>query len=1382
VTEFTTARSVGGLLPPDVLQAVIANDREMGGLAPTDYGLPPAERVGEAAARAWAKAKNHWASFRSSTEDLPASESGVTQTRDQWLLPLLRDLGFAPTFGAQPEAGGTRRYSVSHRDGPVPLHLLSFRQSLDHGATAASGQRRAAPHAVLQDYLNTAEDELYGVVSNGHLLRLLRKNASLTRQAYLEFDLQEMLEGAVYADFVLLFLVLHRSRFPRTGAEASDCWLERWRARAESQGTRALGKLRDGVAEAIKVLGNGFLRHPANGTLRDRLSGGALDSGGYYRQLLRLVYRLIFLFVAEERDLIFESGANARAKRIYGELYSASRLREVARQNLADDRHDDLWRGLQRTFGLLSGQRPALDVPALGGGLFDIESCPDVDGCLLRNDALAEAIQYLSWVRVGRVARRVSYRNLDAEELGGVYEGLLDRQPRFSAADPEHPVFELVGGGERKQTGSYYTPASLVDELVRSALDPVIADRLAGMRTPADRARALLALAVCDTATGSGHFLLAAARRIAGELARVRAGDREPSPAEVRQALRDVVRHCIHGVDVNPLAVDLCRLSLWLEGHDAGRPLTFLDHRIKLGNSLVGATPGLVADGIPDGAFDPVADDEKAVATKWKRLNRQQRDAQAKEGERQASFLGSGGGVRAAWAELTGSLAEAMRAIGDLPEDAPRQVAEQRAHYEAYRRERIEPARAVLDAWAAAFFWRLKAGAPAPLTSADLHVPPGRPPSLAPEQWRELERLRREQHFFHWSLEFPEVFGRGGFDVVLGNPPWERIKLQEQEFFAEHDPEIAGAPNKAARQRLIDALVQSNPVLARQFAEAKRSAEAQSKFVRTSERFPLTAVGDVNVYALFAEQDRVILNDQGRAGVVVPTGIATDDSTKRFFQDVVDRGSLATLFDFENRKVFFEDVHASYKIALLTLSGARVERGDLAFFLTSVGQLSDDRRRFQLSADDFALLNPNTRTCPIFRTRADADLTRAIYRRVSVLVDERRGQNPWGVEFLRMFDMSNDSGLFRDAPGPGLVPLYEAKLFHQFNHRWATYVDGGDARDASPAELADPAWRIRPRYWVEHREVEGRLSSARGWMLASRMMARATDERTWIVGLLPRSGAGNSGAVWRLPDIIKPRHVAALSANANSLVVDFVVRQKVGGANLNFFIVNQFPVLPPSAYTDVDFDFIVPRVLELTYTAWDLQQFAQDLGYQGPPFAWDEERRALSRAELDAYYAALYGLTRDELRYVLDPADFYGPDFPGETFRVLKERETRQYGEYRTGRLVLETWDRLGLEPQNRDGRYASKPVGQGTPSDGTPSSRVDRTIPATIARDADKLAADGGSASLLSPQVVRVRSRTTAHTLPLPPVEMRSDSQVPPASDHPSEGGTSEPSAPTKG
>jgi hypothetical protein len=1308
---FPTVRSEGGLLPPDLLQRIVQLDAELGGFRPEDYGLQPGERLTEAISHDWRKVQNFWAAFQSATEDLPPAESGVSETREQWLLPLLRTLGYRPEFQREAEDIGNRRYFIPHRDGPVLLHLVSFRQDLDHAANAA-GQRRAdpgsppssprrggSPHAELQELLNLSEGRyLYGLASNGHMLRLLRDSHSLTRLTYLEFDLKGMLEGGVYADFVLLWLALHRSRLPKTAEAARDCWLERWRDKAEAQGARAMGALRGGVEQALKALGGGLLAHPANEALRVRLRSGELTTQAFYGQLLRLLYRILFLFVAEERGLLFKPGAPEADISRYTRWYSLSRLRDLSARCRTDERHDDLWRSVHMVFDILGGRRQGLGLPELGG-LFAPESCPDLDGALISNAALTEAIARLSWVRVDKRWRRVNYRDIDAEELGGVYEALLERQPDV-CADEGNAHFDFTGSGQRKQTGSYYTPSELVDELIRSALDPVIVDRLKAARTPADQERVLLSISVCDSATGSGHFLLAAARRIARELARVKAGDREPSPAERREALRQVIRHCIYGVDANPLAVDLCKMALWLEGHDAGLPLTFLDHRIKLGNSLIGATPDLLRDGIPDGAYEPITGDDKKLAASFKKVNRE--EAKGQKGLWQAGE----------WQGIIHGFGEQAQAIAELPESEAADVRRQRSRYQSFERQEVEPARAVLDAWTAAFFWPLQEGAPEPPTTDALRVPAGRPPALSPAQQREVARLREQLRFFHWPLEFPEVFDRRGFDCVLGNPPWERIKLQELEFFAERDREIAEAPNKAARQKLIERLPETEHgrVLHQEFQQALRAAEGQSKFVRASGRFPLTAIGDVNVYALFAEHDRSLLNGSGRAGIVVPTGIATDDSTKRFFQDVTERGSLATLYDFENRKVFFEDVHASYKFSLLTLSGGRVAAGDLAFFLTSTGQLTDEHRRFQLTPEDFALLNPNTRTCPIFRTSADAELTRAIYRRVPVLVDEASA-NPWGVQFLRMFDMSNDSGLFRDQPGPTCLPLYEAKLFHQFNHRWATYEDG-DARDVLPAELADPSFRVRPRYWVERAGVEDRLEGRweREWLIAFRNIARATDERTTIATAIPRVGIGHSAP------LILPkgaaRKIAALIANLLALPFDYVVRQKLGGIHLDFHQLKQFPVLPPTAYTDSDLAFIVPRVLELTYTAWDLQPFARDLAYEGEPFRWDPDRRALLRADLDAYYAALYGLTRDELRYILDPKDVYGEDFPGETFRVLKEREIKEYGEYRTRRLVLEAWDRLGLAPRNRDGRYnvpaAPAPPRAGARTNGSGHSRAE--------------------------------------------------------------------------
>ena len=433
--------------------------------------------------------------------------------------------------------------------------------------------------------------------------------------------------------------------------------------------------------------------------------------------------------------------------------------------------------------------------------------------------------------------------------------------------------------------------------------------------------------------------------------------------------------------------------------------------------------------------------------------------------------------------------------------------------------------------------------------------------------------------------------------------------------------------------------------------------------------------------------------------MIVPSGIATDDTTKFFFADLMERRSLAGLFDFENREGLFPAVDSRMKFSLLTLTGsARPASGgaEFSFFLLGTDDLRDPERRFVLTAEDMALMNPNTRTCPIFRSRRDAELTRAIYRRVPVLIKEGPPEeNPWGVEFRQgLFNMTSDSDLFwtRDAleeRGARLegnifvggeeryLPLYEAKLLHQFDHRWATY-DGLDTRDLTLDEKTDPCCAVLPRYWVPEREVQARLAEAdaRGWLLSSRMMARSTDERAFIGTLLPWCGAGNSAAVWLLKSVGGTNEaglVICLLANLSAFVLDFVVRQKVGGANLNFFYVKQFPIVPPAKFSlgcpwtgrGQIRSFILPRVLELTYTAWDLEPLARDLGYDGPPFRWNEARRFLLRCELDAAFFHIYGIARADMDYIMD------------TFPIVRRKDETRHGGYRTRRVILEIYDEM---------------------------------------------------------------------------------------------------------
>ena len=347
--------------------------------------------------------------------------------------------------------------------------------------------------------------------------------------------------------------------------------------------------------------------------------------------------------------------------------------------------------------------------------------------------------------------------------------------------------------------------------------------------------------------------------------------------------------------------------------------------------------------------------------------------------------------------------------------------------------------------------------------------------------------------------------------------------------------------------------------------------------------------------------------------------------------------------------------------------------------------MDNAERRFTLSPGQIRRMNPNTRTAPVFRSRADARLTAQIYEHVPVLIDDSCSEgNPWGATFhTRIWHMAEDSEWFRTAEQvrsseQDYLPLYEAKMIHQFDHRWSTYSDKAETRDVELSEKQDPGFEPVPRYWVPSEEVRKRFSSVgwqRQWLMGWRDITSAHVLRTVIADIIPAYGCGNKFLL--IFPGVDAKLCAALLGCLNSLTLDFVARQKLGGNSLMLYILKQLPVLPPSAYRQTALEFIVPRVLELIYTSHSMAPFARDLGYNGQPFGWDEARRALLRAELDAWYARAYGLTRDELRYILDPADVKGEDYPSETFRVLKNSENKNFGEYRTRRLVLDAWDRF---------------------------------------------------------------------------------------------------------
>jgi len=1314
-TGFISVRTEGVILPPDILQRIQGGDRTIGGLDLPDFHLKTGERLNEVISRSWNRLQAAWANFQAAASRLPEEDLGTALTRERFLLPLFQELRYGRLATTSAINLDSRTYAVSHAWGRVPIHLVGFRVELDRRTPGVAGAARASPHSMVQELLNRSDDHLWALLSNGLILRILRDNVSLVRQAYVEFDLEAMFEGEAYADFTLLWLLCHQSRVE--GDKPGEFWLERWSKLAQEQGTRALESLREGVEQAIRALGQGFLSHRANESLRRRLASEDLTPLDYYRQLLRLVYRLIFLFVAEDRELLFHPDAAHAAKERYRRFYSATRLRRLA-ERLRGGRHGDLFESLKLVMRRLNedGGCPELGLPEVGSFLWSAAAIPDLEGCLLANQDLLAAVRSLAFTEESGVRRIVDYRNLGPEELGSVYEALLELEPRLNT-DAGSFELEAVVGGERKTTGSYYTPTSLIRELLNSALEPVLDEAVRSQ----DPQAALLDLKVCDPACGSGHFLIAAAHRIAQSLAEVRTGDPQAGPGALRTALREVISCCIYGVDVNPMAVELCKVNLWLESLDPGRPLSFLDHRIRVGNSLLGATPALIEAGIPNEACNPIEGDDRDFASSLKGQNRKERTGQMSMFERMAAER------RATYSTLAASMDELRAVEADSLQGLRQKEAQYRRIMESdeYRRTRL-----VGDAWCAAFFWRKHPDAPPALTEALFRRVAVAPDEVPEAVLEEIERLRHQYALFHWHLAFPDVFSQpkegdqaenpqtgwsGGFHVVLANPPWERVKLQEKEWFAGRDDEIATAPNKGARARLISKLQTEDPALYAAFLAAKRAAEGESQFLRNSDRFPLCGRGDINTYPVFAELMRSLIGPGGRVGCIVPTGIATDDTTKVFFQDLMDRGALAGLYDFENRRALFPASHRSYKFCLLTLTGpARpVRAADFAFFALGTEDLREEDRHFSLSREEIALINPNTRTCPIFRSKKDAELTKAIYRRVPVLIREGLPEeNAWESRLSTIFHSSGAADHFvmaseahQDARGSALLPLYEARLFHQYDHRYASYGPSGDSpQETSPAMHGDPEYEVAPRIYMDRLMIQSELQQLGGqpWLLGFRKICRSTDERTSIFAVLPPVGALDSVHIMSSP---RPKACCCLLVNGNSFCLDFVLRQLLGGANFNFFIAKQLPFVSPPSYRSPCMwdsrgsleDWILKRAIELSYTSSSLAEFATLHGCASRPFRWNESRRLAIRAELDAAFFHLYlwvtpdggwrparvaeGAVRDETDDELAELQMHFPtprlavDYILDTFTIVRRKDEEQYGEYRTKRIILEIYD-----------------------------------------------------------------------------------------------------------
>lgn len=1267
----------GGLLSPEWLSKIA--QLQAGVQAEADYCIPKGLNLRDEIGRYWRIAQAHWTDFKAGCE----ASTDAAATSERFVLALLRDgFGFAALEPVAPTVLQERSYPVGHATlgGRVPVVIASAGSGLDALSTNfGDGARRRSAFGLAQEYLNSQEDALWGIASDGLTLRIVRDNASLTRPAWIEADLARIFTEERYADFAALWLLCHETRFGREGQPVADCALEAWRSAGREEGTRAREHLRGGVEEALVALGQGFLSHPSNTVLRTELQNGTLPVKDYFNQLLRLVYRLIFLLTVEERGLLHPEGTDDAVKVLYTSGYSIRRLRERSVRRSAHDRFADLWEAVKVVFGGLAAGELRLGLPALAG-IFATGQCQALDVAQLENRALLLAMFRLAWLREDGSLSRVNWRDMGPEELGSVYESLLELVPQITQ-DGRQFAFATGGGTKgnaRKTTGSYYTPDSLVQVLLDSALEPVIADTVA--KNPSNAIEALLGLSIVDPACGSGHFLLAAARRLAAHIARVQANG-TPSAAEYRHALRQVVGRCIFGVDQNPMAVELCKVGLWMEAVEPGLPLTFLNSHIQHGNALLGTTPELMAQGIPDAAWDPIEGDDKKTASALKKRNKAEAG-----GQRTIDF----GGPASVYTEAQ----IVTRAVTDLDAASDANVEALAKKEESwggilaspeYRHQKF-----VADAWCAAFVWPKQLGE---LTEA----------APTNELWRQLRdgqskastfttktvtELSVNYGFFHWHLQFPQIVEKGGFDIVLGNPPWDTLSPDAKEFFSQWDENVRFMAPEEQRRAIQD--LRKSPAIEEAWTDYCRKLYSTVAFIRESGRYHLFAPGnlgkgDFNVYRMFVELALESVRRGGRAAQIVPEGFYNGANCMKIREQLFERCALLSIYGFENnRHAWFDSVDTRAKFAIYT---AEIPGGTDSFEVAF---------NIRDKAELVAVVGGGTQTLPVslvrefspdalalmeFESQRDIDVATKMYAAHPKFGDQLTGSSR--RSYMREIDMGTDRDLFsEDSVG---IPLYEGRMVAAYDHRAKGYRSGrGRKADWCDLPFGSPSKSIQSQWFIALDKVPDKVQERyQRYRIGFCDVASPTNERSLVAALIPPGTLAGHTVPTILLEPNAEWNYAAWLAVANSFCVDFLVRFKVS-LHMSLSILDSLP-FPRLQQDDSRVRFLVPRVARLLCTGPEMVNFWNALAEAGwvdwkaehgaSPGEADLNRRAAIEAEIDAFVAKeLFGLTRDELAYLLD------------TFPIVEKRDRKVHGDYRTKILILQAYDVLSASSLRPEG------------------------------------------------------------------------------------------------
>ncbi len=1267
------------------------------------------------------------------------------------------------------EKSADRRY----RHGALVAESKKWERQLDRGEDTDALDPGTPSNQILR-YLSaveTASDKAiqWGLLTNGRIWRLYWQGAQSRAEDFFEIDLghalqlpgvQAELPDGIDANHALkLFMLLFGK-----AAFQPQSW--------DTDGRTLLHfALDEGQMWQSKVsgdLGDRVFQHVfpqlANALAKSDPEASKPYSPAYLAELrdatLILLYRLLFILYAEDRELL-----PTRDKRY--DDYSLTKLRQTVGQRIdagdtVSTRMTRIWDDLSTLFGAISQGDSSLGLPAYNGGLFEADKTSLVRRARVSDALLAPIIDQLSRRGGSGAKQRINYRDLNVQHLGSVYERLLD----YLLIEENGEIKAAPQSFARRVTGSYYTHDDLVKLIIRTTIGPLVREKiaafdaecakLAGKNTltavdcdhfaRVDPANAILSLKICDPAMGSGHFLVALVDYLADQALEAIAYASDHADAkqtyrspvlghigDIRERIlisaaehgwpvsqeqlddrhlirRMILKRVIFGADKNPMAVELAKVALWLHTFTVGAPLSFLDHHLRCGDSLHGEKVETVYDEVR--AIAPLLQQSQLTAIEVAAAAMDEisslTDIDIAEAHRSKQLLDE---IDVQLAPLK-ALLDFWRALRWMIPGFSAKLFKQKKFAE-------HPLAEALTELFSSDYELLKVLHTGTVQSNDLFGNMARQVKAQADAQRliaDAKALSAREQFLHWSLAFPTVWAsphehRRGFDAVIGNPPWDRMKMQEVEWFAERKPEIAKAARAADRKKMIAALKKAKAPLWADYALASETAETAARVVRECGDYPLLSGGDVNLYSLFVERASALIAPAGIVGLLTPSGIAADKGAAAFFKSISQSGRLGALYDFENRKGFFPDVDSRFKFSALVFGGdaRRFEATSCAFYLHRVDDLRDDNRVLNLGADEFTAVNPNTGGAPIFRTRRDAEITTRIYREFPVLSDHRSGvpRKVWPVRYLRMFDMTNDSNLFkrRDEleksgwyPVAGnrwkkgeleAVPLYEGKMVQMYDHRAANVVlnlanvhRAAQQEAASEVEHVDVNFSPAPQFFVSRNEVTNSFDG--NWALAWKDVTAPTNMRTMIAAMLPFAAYGNTLPLL-VPEDKKSaaRFMPLVLANFACVAFDYLARQKVQGQHLNWFIVEQLPVIPPKNFEQkigkhVVSDFIRGEVLRLSYTAHDMAAFARDMGYDGSPFVWNADDRRHRIARLDALFFHLYGIDRDDAAYILD------------TFPIVRQNDENAHGHYLTKALVLAYLNAVKagdldsiIEPQN---------------------------------------------------------------------------------------------------